>query len=236
MDEGAAPVLRLYRWSRPTLTLGYRQQPNDWLERARGAGFDVARRASGGGSVVHAGDLTYSVIAPSGSLNGIPARPYASYRFIRSVLVDALQSLGICVDPADAADRAVRDLAESQAAREPICFRASTGAEIEVNGVKRIGNAHRRCRWGFLQHGSIRLRDDSDQYRALGLDAPAWPAAERAWTGSVVADAVVKAFEAATGRSLDASNLTRHERQRATLRSQQRTRSSLISPQLARRW
>jgi len=52
LTPGAAPILRLYRWSRHSLSLGYHQLDENWLERERHHSFDIARRASGG--VVHA--------------------------------------------------------------------------------------------------------------------------------------------------------------------------------------
>ena len=61
----AAPVLRFYRWARPAVSLGYRQSAPAWLARAEPLGVDTVRRATGGGTVVHVGDLTYSVIVPA---------------------------------------------------------------------------------------------------------------------------------------------------------------------------
>ena len=43
------PVLRLYAWDGPCISVGYRQSSVPWLERAGARGVDVVRRISGGG-------------------------------------------------------------------------------------------------------------------------------------------------------------------------------------------
>ena len=68
----ARPVLRLYGWSRPSISLGYRQPEPAWLPRCQELGVDQVRRVSGGGTVLHAGDLgTIRRIAHDGRRNGI---------------------------------------------------------------------------------------------------------------------------------------------------------------------
>ena len=54
------PTLRLYRWERPTITLG-RFQPAEGVDRdfATARGIDVVRRFTGGRGVLHDDELTY---------------------------------------------------------------------------------------------------------------------------------------------------------------------------------
>ena len=69
----APPTLRLYRWSKPTLTLGYAQRLDGFDTAAlAAAGIDVVRRHTGGRAVLHAGDFTYSMVA-SGLPEGVSA-------------------------------------------------------------------------------------------------------------------------------------------------------------------
>jgi lipoate-protein ligase A len=159
---GAGPALRLYTWSGPAVSLGYRQDPPAWIERARTDGLEVVRRATGGGAVLHAGDLTYAVVAPLGT-PGLPDDLLGSYTWIRSVLLEALASLGLEVRPAGCA---------AGAERLAVCFAGATGLEVELAGRKLVGSAQRRTARGFLQHGSIRLRDDSALYARLLAPAP----------------------------------------------------------------
>ena len=56
---GGPPVLRVYRWSPPCLSLG-RNQPSDGYDRdeIRRRGIDVVRRLTGGRAVLHHRELT----------------------------------------------------------------------------------------------------------------------------------------------------------------------------------
>src|SRR3954466_1989396 len=65
LDEvatGGEPVLRLYAWSPPALSLG-RFQPETDVDAARCAelGIEVVRRPTGGKALLHGADLTYAV-------------------------------------------------------------------------------------------------------------------------------------------------------------------------------
>jgi hypothetical protein len=60
------PLLRFYRWSRPTLSLGKHQRAVDprWLRLVAAGKLEMVRRPSGGSAVLHGGDLTYALIWP----------------------------------------------------------------------------------------------------------------------------------------------------------------------------
>ena len=83
---GAPATLRLYGWERPSLTLGYRQPVGDTAERCAEHGVDLARRCTGGGSVLHVGDLTYAVTVPAGHPD-LPEGLGPSTCWIRAVLI-----------------------------------------------------------------------------------------------------------------------------------------------------
>ena len=160
------PTLRLYAWEKPSVSLGYRQRAPDWLRRCASAGVEAVRRVSGGGTVVHAGDLTYAISASACS-GALPADLGGSYAWIRDALLDGLLRAGL---------RADRSPGRPGAELEDLCFASSTGYELELEGRKLVGSAQRRTAWGLLQHGSIRLSDDAWVYRdVLGLPAPPPP-------------------------------------------------------------
>ena len=140
----APPTLRVYRWARPTLSLGYAQRL-DGLDLAapRAAGVDVVRRPTGGRAVLHAGDLTYAVVA-----SGLPASVSASYRRIADALVDGLAGLGLAPAVVPGATRPGRSAA---------CFASSTRADLVVDGRKVVGSAQLRREGAVLQHGTIYL-------------------------------------------------------------------------------
>jgi len=146
------PVLRLYRWNPPTLTLGYGQrgagQVN--LSACRRHGVDVVRRCTGGRAVLHDREVTYAVI--STEQNGtFPGGILPNYRVIAGVLQQLFRSFGLdaCLAPERSRGK------KGSGAAESACFTAPGQFEILHLGYKLAGCAQKRDRGAFLQHGSI---------------------------------------------------------------------------------
>lgn len=57
-----APLIRTYRWDRPSLSIGSSQLYPE-SEEAR---YAIVRRPTGGGNVYHDVDLTYTAVIPAG--------------------------------------------------------------------------------------------------------------------------------------------------------------------------
>jgi lipoate-protein ligase A len=147
------PVLRLYRWARPALSLGVHQRVSDELvARCAERGVDVVRRPTGGTAVLHGDDLTYSVVAPSGGRGVLDA-----YSWVAEGLIAGLALLGITAETGGPGNRLVGPPAlDARSA----CFATTVGADLKVGGSKICGSAQvRRSGW-FLQHGSIPLGDN----------------------------------------------------------------------------
>lgn len=142
------PVLRLYTWTPPALSLGYFQKTAgirfDLLEKL---GIVPVKRSTGGRAVLHFGDLTYSIIARVGQ--DTPQGLAASYRYLCGGLLAAFLSLGLKAEMG----------AESLGADMPAsCFAIATPGDITFHGRKFVGSAQKRFGPSLLQHGSILLR------------------------------------------------------------------------------
>jgi lipoate-protein ligase A len=222
--ETAGPALRLYSWRVPALSLGYRQIAPEWLPRCHTLGVERARRVTGGGAVLHAGDLTYAVIAPVGTKE-LPDDLAGSYAWIRARLLDGLHAAGFAAYAARAREAATR---------LELCFAGTTGFEVELEGQKLIGSAQRRTAQGLLQHGSIRIADDSALYRALTGDSPA-PAPPPGLDAAVLRTALVSSFSRALGGRLEEARLSSAEQARAEARMAQRNVERLAAPPLSLR-
>jgi lipoyl(octanoyl) transferase len=148
------PVLRLYGWSPPALSLGRFQKPAEELnlERCRADGVPLVRRITGGGVIYHADELTYSLICTPGQ---IP--PTSSIKDSFRVLTAFLLAFyrGLSLDAGYALD-AVPD-GTRLGERTPFCFAGRESFDILVNGRKIGGNAQRRTKGVIFQHGSIPL-------------------------------------------------------------------------------
>jgi lipoate-protein ligase A len=160
LDPAGAPALRFYRWSRPTLSLGYHQRslPPHWQQLAEVGRIDLVRRPSGGRAVLHGGDLTYALIWPAAA----PFRRHA-YGLACAWLCRAFADLGL---PLRFGRRAPsRDRAS--------CFATSTAADlVHPQGGKRIGSAQLWRRGSLLQHGSILIDPPAELWRELFGEMP----------------------------------------------------------------
>ncbi len=166
VDTGASPpVLRLYRWSPPCLSLGF-AQPYAVADAVFCAahGIDVVRRPTGGRAVLHHLELTYSVCAPLG-------RPpftrdlQAAYQAICRALVGGLRRLGVAAELSGVPDGGMIKPTEAIP-----CFVGPAAGEVVASGRKLIGSAMRRVGDSILQHGSILEGWDSVlQAGCLGL-------------------------------------------------------------------
>jgi lipoate-protein ligase A len=220
---GGVPVLRFYAWRAPALSLGYRQRPPECPPGR--PGVELVRRATGGGTVLHSGDLTYAVVAPAGSPD-LPSGLDGSSCWIRDVLIDGLRRAGIDSAPSRPAP---------DGTRAQLCFAAATGSEIESAGAKLVGSAQRRTAWGLLQHGSLRLRDDGAEYQALLGAAPEAPPAGIGCTREAIEAALVAAFARALGGRLEPSKPSDTEVALARERQRARHLDRLVVPALSSR-
>lgn len=147
--RGCVPTLRLYRWSEPTLTIGYAQDSTPFA-----AGLPLVRRLTGGRAVLHDMELTYSVVASTSHplfSDGI----MDAYRLISTSIVEALNECGVKAEfaPPPAKPRLRGD-------RYSACFRSPSRYEVLAGGKKLAGSAQRRFKNAFLQHGSILFNVD----------------------------------------------------------------------------
>jgi lipoate-protein ligase A len=145
LREIREPVLRIYEWNVPALSLGYFQP------FALAGDRPFIRRYTGGGLVDHAHDVTYTIVLPR-------AHPWMelsapeSYCTIHRGVQAALTACGVECELTPAA------LAiESEA-----CFQKPVKFDIvssKNNAAKLSGAAQRRTREGLLHQGSILLPD-----------------------------------------------------------------------------
>ncbi|MDD3654059.1 MAG: lipoate--protein ligase family protein [Desulfotomaculaceae bacterium] len=146
------PVLRLYSWSPPALSLGYFQKMNgirfDALERL---GIVPIRRSTGGRAVLHYGDLTYSLAVSLGQ--DVPPGLVDSFRYLCQGLLNAFTSLGI--EARLGSERLKRPFPAA-------CFAVATPGDITWHGRKFVGSAQRRFDSTILQHGSILIRSQGE--------------------------------------------------------------------------
>ncbi|MBW3554304.1 MAG: hypothetical protein KY466_12370 [Gemmatimonadetes bacterium] len=191
VDDGALPILRLYRWASPTLSFGRNQPARDLYDRdvARERGIAFVRRPTGGQAVLHADELTYAVAAPV----AVIGKPRAAYAAINRALVAGLRALGVRAEQAQAGAHvgtgtrtgtiAGTHAHPSGGGWTAACFRAPAAGEVVVGGRKLVGSAQRCDGRVVLQHGSILISGTQATAEELLVGGtPAGPSSDPGWT------------------------------------------------------
>lgn len=218
------PSLRLYAWRPRAISAGYFQRVSRDINLAacRRLGVDVVRRLSGGRAVLHADEVTYSLVVSESYLPG--AGLLAAYRRLSDGLIEGLRLLGLEAELAPGWRERASTERTRRAPSGADCFAAGAQCDLVVGGKKICGSAQVRRRGVILQHGALPLSlpdtspywqepgpspNATDLTRALGR-RPGW---------EEVADALAAGFAAALGTLLNPSEFTREEEARAaTLR------------------
>ncbi len=143
LREAREPVLRIYEWDSPAVSLGYFQPAAVAPE-----GRPFVRRYTGGGLVDHARDITYTIVLPR-------AHPWMefsapeSYAHIHRGVQAVLEACGIVVELTP----------EAAALESEACFQKPVRFDLVAGGQKLGGAAQRRTREGLLHQGSLLLPD-----------------------------------------------------------------------------
>lgn len=217
-SDDVPPTLRVYGWTRPTVSLGRFQavESVDAEECAR-RGFDVVRRSTGGRGVLHAHEVTYCVVASRA--DGVPGGVAASYAYLSRGLVEAYAKLGI------PAQLTARDRGD---AHSGACYLHTSRADLSIDGAKLAGSAQVWCGSTCLQHGSLVIDRDIDAEAAVfSLEDSAIAALrERARTirdvlgrapaTEEVVAALVAGFDRVIGAGLAVGEYTRQELETAS--------------------
>jgi len=175
--EGLAPpTLRLYAWRPPAVSLGRFQALDERIDVSaiEGRGYGLVRRPTGGRAILHAVELTYSVVVRETDVAGGEAL-MASYREISRGIELGLAYLGV--------EAALGSGGEGAGAREKalptICFAKAARCDLVADGRKVVGSAQTRSRGVILQHGSVPLTIDLDDLLAVLPGPRDRPLAER---------------------------------------------------------
>lgn len=151
---------RFYAWQPWCVSLGYHQREHEIDTHAcQERGWDIVRRPTGGKAVLHAEELTYSLIMPLQTINQHEVYRL-SHELLRNILCRALPATEhehlqyTASNPDFMHEYATSDTAS-------LCFARSAQYELSWHGRKLVGSAQRLYQGAqgavLLQHGSIPL-------------------------------------------------------------------------------
>ena len=156
-DTSGLVTLRFYRWSKPTLSLGYFQKHKDRNLHAPSLNCDLVRRKTGGGAILHDHELTYSLSVPSA--NRWSSKNTDLYQLVHNKIIQVFHEY-------DVKTQLYSELMKNRNNRSDIgispasfmCFNRRSDGDIILDGHKIVGSAQRRNKTCLLQHGSILIR------------------------------------------------------------------------------
>ena len=147
--EYIQPVLRLYTFTKPSVTAGYFQQ----VSESDYPGREKVRRITGGGIVLHGCDLTIAFLISSedaGRANGGDlSRRDDIYQLFSRALIFALKDWSPQID--------IMRQGRVEGKRRYECFQKPVTGDLVVGGKKLAGCALRRRRGLSLLQGSLRV-------------------------------------------------------------------------------
>ena len=153
----ANPTLRFYGWTQPAFSFGYFQDIASEVDvdACRAEGIELVKRMTGGGTVVHGWELTYTLILPrnAGEMNISDA-----YHTIGQSLVKAFQQLCIptqCYATGNYYSSAVTN--RTYGVEANICLTNPAEHDVMSDNKKLAGVSVRRNRSGIMFQGYISL-------------------------------------------------------------------------------
>ncbi len=149
LDEA---FFRIYKWNPFCISLGANQSFNDIdLNKAVADGIDVVKRPTGGRAILHAEELTYSVVMPTDNR----ISPREVYFKISAALIRGLEIYNPLFAKSELENYQPNFPQLLQEPSGVLCFASTARNEVKFNGKKLIGSAQRKLNNIILQHGSI---------------------------------------------------------------------------------
>jgi lipoate-protein ligase A len=149
-------VLRLFRWKPYCISLGANQSFDSInLEKTEKDRIDVVKRPTGGRAILHAEELTYSVVMPinrDSSARNIYSEINMALSEGLSFYNDKLKSIELEKSQPD-----FREFYKEE--QSAACFAVPAKSELKYEGKKLAGSAQRKLGNVILQHGSILCGD-----------------------------------------------------------------------------
>jgi lipoyl(octanoyl) transferase len=143
---------RIYGWKPFCISLGANQSYDSIdSEKASDEGIDIVKRPTGGRAILHAEEITYSVII---SLScGLTAMQI--YEKINQALLRGLCKYDKTLEKAELEKKQPDFRQAYKEEKSAACFANSAKSEIKFEGKKLVGSAQRKMENIILQHGSI---------------------------------------------------------------------------------
>jgi lipoate-protein ligase A len=142
------PTIRVYTWDKPCVTIGYFQKYSDFCN----GGHQVIRRLTGGLSVLHGSDISYSLITNDQNWKYVYDQEN-TYKEIHAFIKEALAGIGIVSEFVSPEEETPVNLKSNN-----ICVKTFYQHDLHSDMKKVVGSCQRRRGKNLLVQGSIHLQ------------------------------------------------------------------------------
>ena len=153
------PTLRLYQWSRPAFSFGYFQKINEIIDipTCQKREIELVRRITGGGTVIHSRDVTFSLTVPR-NWSYLPDGISSAHQAISEYIVNGLNKVGV---------EAYCSTISAISKKVNVCLINPIKYDVMINGKKVMGIAQRRSKNATLYQGYLALDSPSEIIQPL---------------------------------------------------------------------
>ncbi len=149
-------VLRFYRWNPYCISLGANQKIEEInIEKSKKDNIDVVYRPTGGRAILHAEELTYSIVYPlteNTSFRNI-------YHEVNLALIKGMINYNSALSLLEMENIQPNFPNVYKEQLAALCFAVPAKSEIKYEGKKLVGSAQKKMKHALLQHGSILCGD-----------------------------------------------------------------------------
>jgi lipoate-protein ligase A len=147
---------RLYRWKPYCISLGMNQNYDAInINKAKRDNIDITKRPTGGRAILHAEELTYSVVMPVTQ----DSSPKNIYQEINTALALGLKFYDKSLSAVELENSQPNFREFYKEKSSDVCFAVPAKSELKYEGKKLVGSAQHRFGNIILQHGSILCGD-----------------------------------------------------------------------------
>lgn len=159
-SKSTHPVFRLYGWQPWAVSIGFHQSMNHIsVSECSKRGIDIVRRPTGGRAVLHANEVTYSIVTHCDNQQ-------EWYKNIHTLLLGCLQSYSSEIT-FEKNKPEIMNFRRTNPETSKMCFSSSARYELKFRGKKIVGSAQRMYKNVLLQHGSILLDQSHETIYSL---------------------------------------------------------------------
>ena len=150
------PVLRIYFWDSPAVSVGYFQNVREVARRLGEEAGVIVRRITGGGLVAHGRDLTFSLCLKNDN-PVLPTEVKMSYLKVNEALRMGLKDLYKELDYADC-----KTVPSGRPDEKRVCFERPSCYDLLIGKKKVVGASQRRKDGVILHQSTVFLSDSRD--------------------------------------------------------------------------